>query len=58
MRHIMDEIPEDHRAAERKRNARYIDRTFKCPVCGKEWAQPVLEGNTITCPYCIDEDKL
>ena len=60
MRHIMDEIPEDMQATERERNARYIDRTFKCKVCGKVWAQPVVHtgfrGNTITCPYCEDKN--
>ena len=53
MRHIMDEIPEDHRAAERERNARHIDLEYKCPVCGFVWRDNKPEpGFKRYCPKC------
>ena len=57
----MDEIPEDMQAAERERNTRHLDRTYRCTDCGKVWAQPVVHtgwrGNTISCPYCEAENE-
>ena len=55
MTHIMDPIPEDHRAAERERNARYIDLEYECPVCGLVWRQPKPDPPFRVC--CPNEDK-
>ena len=57
MRHVMDPIPEDMKAAERERNARYIDLTYECPVCGLEWSQPEPEPPfRVSCPNCEEND--
>ena len=55
MKHVMDPIQEDHRAAERERNARYIDLEYECPVCGLEWRDTKPEPGFQR--YCPDEDK-
>ena len=58
MRHIMDELNEDHRAAERERNARYIDLEYECPVCGLEWRDTKPEpGFPRYCPDCEENDE-
>ena len=57
MTHIMDKIPEDMQAAERERNARYIDLEYECPVCGLVWRQPKPEPPfRVHCPKCAGEE--
>lgn len=59
MTHVMDPPSQAEEWAReqayQRRYNRHIDITFKCKVCGKVWAQPVIEGNTISCPHCEDE---
>ena len=57
MTHIMDPIPEDMRAAERERNARYIDLDYECPVCGLEWKRPKPDPPfRVSCPECEEDE--
>jgi len=44
------------RQGQREELARHFDRTFKCKVCGKVWAQEVYPGDVPECPFCNDED--
>ena len=59
MTHVMDPVPEQETwiADRRAEDAHYHWRTFKCQYCGKVYSLQVIEGNTITCPDCEDNDE-
>ena len=37
--------------------SRHHDRTFKCKVCGKVWAQELYPGETAYCPDCEEKHE-